>query len=158
MTENDFKAAVGKYPTGVTVISTQYDEQLYGFTANSFTSVSLNPSLISFCLNVKAGSFKAFVNSSYFAINILAADQGEIAEHFAKHISNKFQDVDYTLNDLAVPLLSGCLSNVECRKYNQIEAGDHYIFIGEVIKTKILVSDKKPLIYYAKNYRKLNDD
>ena len=68
MQSDEFKAAVGKYPTGITIVSTNYANKFYGFTANSFTSVSLDPALISFCLNVKSGSFDAFFNTKLFSV------------------------------------------------------------------------------------------
>ena len=73
MQSDEFKAAVGKYPTGITIVSTKHDNRFYGFTANSFTSVSLDPALISFCLNVKSASFDAFFNTKFDKINYLKA-------------------------------------------------------------------------------------
>lgn len=151
----EFKAAAGKYPTGVTIISTEYNGQLYGFTANSFTSVSLEPKLISFCLNIKAGSFNAFLNSKHFVINILANNQHAIASRFASSISDKFENIDYDESQFGIPLIKGALSFLECQKYDQIQAGDHYIFIGEVTKSTIDNSDNSPLIYFGRSYREL---
>jgi flavin reductase (DIM6/NTAB) family NADH-FMN oxidoreductase RutF len=149
-----FKAAVGKYPTGITVISTKYNGKPYGFTANSFASVSLEPTLISFCLNVKAGSFEAFTNSKHFVINILSSSQSEIATRFSSHNINKFQNLDYTENEHGAPIIGNVLSFLECEKYDQIEAGDHYIFVGKVLRA-VVSSLGTPLVYYAKSYREL---
>ncbi len=153
----EFKAAVGKYPTGVTVISTKYNNKFYGFTANSFTSVSLDPALISFCLNVKASSFDAFFKTKNFAINILSTNQADIAIRFASSATNKFQNIDFIENSSNTPLISNVLSSIECENYKCIECGDHYIFIGKVLKVQINseVSIKDPLIYYGKSYREL---
>lgn len=152
---DEFKAAVGKYPTGITIISTTYKGKLYGFTANSFTSVSLEPALISFCLSIKAGSFDAFINSKYFVVNILSSDQSEIATRFSSSVADKFQNIDYTKNDEGVPIISHVLSSIECEKYNQIESGDHCIFIGKALKTTINKNNKSSLVYYGKSYRAL---
>lgn len=150
----DFKKAVGKFPTGVCVITTSFNDTLWGFTANSFVSVSLVPPLVSFCLNKDAGSFKAFISSKYFAVNILASDQQEIAKHFSHSLSNKFVNVEYTLSAEKTPCISGITSLIECKKVNALECGDHFIFIGEVVKINV-DDNKSPLLYFAKTYREI---
>ncbi len=155
MQSEEFKAAVGKFPTGVTVISTFYDDQLWGFTANSFTSVSLEPRLISFCLNKGAGSFGVFREVSHFAVSILSNDQADLSTHFASQIPNKFESVEYKIGEYSnAPLLNGAVSFVECKKYDQFECGDHFIFVGEV--GNIFIDEtKSPLLYFAKSYMDL---
>lgn len=157
MQSEEFKAAVGKYPTGVTVISTEYNNKFYGFTANSFTSVSLEPVFISFCLNKEASSFNAFLNAKNFAVNILSSVQEDIAIRFASRGNDKFQNIDFIQNSVGTPIISNVLSSIECNHYKHIECGDHYIFIGQVFKVQInnnLVG-KSPLVYYGKSYREL---
>ena len=158
MKSEEFKAAVGKFPTGVTVISTSYKDKLYAFTANSFTSVSLKPSLISFCLDKNANSFDIFYQCSYFAVSILSSDQAYLAGHFASHSlknRNKFCFVKYTLGKYSkAPLINGAISIIECKKYNQFECGDHFIFIGQVKKIDI-DKTKSPLLYFCKTYLEL---
>jgi flavin reductase (DIM6/NTAB) family NADH-FMN oxidoreductase RutF len=153
----EFKAAVGKYPTGITIVSTKYNNRFYGFTANSFTSVSLKPALISFCLNTTAGSFDAFFNAKHFAVNILSYDQADVAVRFASSNTNKFQNIGFTENSFGIPLINNVLSSIECEGYKQIECGDHYIFIGKALKVTINsdLSNKAPLIYYGKSYKEL---
>jgi flavin reductase (DIM6/NTAB) family NADH-FMN oxidoreductase RutF len=151
----DFKKAVGKYPTGVCVITTNFDDSLWGFTANSFTSVSLEPPLVSFCLAKSAGSLNAFDNAGYFAVNILSDDQEDIARHFASKIADKFSNIPYKLEqEYNLPLLEQASSNLLCKKIQQLECGDHIIFIGQVLKTH-LNETKKPLIYFAKSFMKI---
>lgn len=150
---NDFKEAVGKFPTGVTVISTIYDGELYGFTANSFASVSLHPPLISFCLNKCSKSFNAFLHTTNFAISILANNQSDIAQHFAKSIDDKFKLIKYKIGDKShCPLIMDAVCWIECSKYKSLECGDHYIFIGEVNASKIN-NDNPSLLYFAKTYK-----
>lgn len=156
MQRDDYKAAVGKYPTGVTVISTIYNKIEFGFTANSFTSVSLEPPIVSFCLNVKAGSIEAFKKSSFFTASILAFDQGGISDHFASHIENKFEGIDYYYGaNSNCPIINGAVSYIECKKLNMFEAGDHIIFTGEVLAVKVC-NDKNPLVYFARGYRNID--
>ena len=151
----EFKKAVGKFPTGVCVITTSFNSLLWGFTANSFVSVSLSPPLVSFCLNKKAGSFDAFLGSKYFSINILASNQQEIAKQFSQKNSDKFTNVDYQLGaESKTPLITGSSSFIQCKKFKEVECGDHFIFIGEVIQIACEES-KLPLLYFAKSYREM---
>lgn len=153
---NEYKAAVGKYPTGVTVVTTIQDKTKYGFTANSFTSVSLEPPIVSFCLSRKAGSFNAFQNSDNFAISILAADQENISNHFASKAVNKFAEINHYCGYRSnCPIIEGAVSYIECKKLNMIEAGDHTIFLGEVLAVKIC-NDKQPLLYFARGYHAID--
>jgi flavin reductase (DIM6/NTAB) family NADH-FMN oxidoreductase RutF len=148
----EFKTAVGKFPTGVTVISTSLDNRLWGFTANSFTSVSLDPKLVSFCLNKEAGCFDIFKEAPYFAISILSSKQADLSRHFASRLDKKYDSIDYMIGEFSkAPLLTDSVAFIECKKYNQFECGDHYIFIGEVGKTSI-DNSKSPLLYFAKSY------
>lgn len=151
----EFKKAVGKFPTGVTVISTNHGGKLWGFTANSFVSVSLDPQLVSFSLSKKAGSFEAFSSAEYFAVNILASDQAEISKHFAHKSADKFANARYKLSaEKALPLIEGAVCYIQCSKFKQFECGDHFMFIGEVIKAETDEA-KSPLVYFAKSYREL---
>ncbi len=151
----EFKQAAGKFPTGVCVITTSFNDLLWGFTANSFVSVSLVPPLVSFCLNKEAGSFRAFSSSKYFSINILASDQQEIAKRFAHSLPDKFANVDYKLGtESKTPLITGATSFIECRKIKEFECGDHFIFVGEVLQINI-EKTKSPLLYFAKSYREM---
>jgi len=153
-----FKEAVGKFPTGITVISTTYGDKLWGFTANSFTSVSLSPSLISFCLNKEAGSFEAFKATDNFGISILSANQADISRHFATHIEDKFTDINHKIGAVyGAPLISGAVAFIECEKYNAFECGDHFIFVGKAVATKVDRA-KSPLLYFAKSYLNIKQD
>lgn len=156
MHQKDYKAAVGKYPTGVTVISTVHDEVKFGFTANSFTSVSLEPAIISFCLNKKAGSLAAFSKSNYFAASILATDQSEVSNHFASHMANKFDSVEHYYGEASsCPIIEGAVSYIECKKLDMIEIGDHILFTGEVLAVQVC-NDKQPLLYFARGYHNID--
>ncbi len=155
MNKNEFKNAVGKFPTGICVITTNHEDKLYGFTANSFASVSLSPALISFCLSKEAGSFDAFFNNHFFCINILASDQSDVANHFATKNIDKFQNIDYKLSaNNKLPIINGALSVLECSKFKAFECGDHYIFVGEV-QNAAAKDGKDPLLYYGKSYKNI---
>ena len=155
MNSDIFKNALGRMATGVTVISTIYNGEFFGFTSNSFSSVSLHPSLISFCLEESAHSMKAFAGSSNFAVSILSNEQEEISRHFAAHQLNKFAGISYQMSEqLQCPVINGALCWLECKKVNQYEGGDHTIFIGEV--TNIIINQTQdPLIYFNGEYKSI---
>lgn len=155
MDVNLFKKSVGKFPTGICIITANYENTLRGFTANSFTSVSLSPPLILFCLNKNSESCKAFRNTDFFAISVLSDQQSDIAQKFAQKNIDRFSDTDYHLGKYSkCPLILNSCSNIECQKYQQIECGDHYIFVGEVKEVEINDS-LNPLLYYAKSYHNI---
>lgn len=155
MQSEEFKKAVGCFPTGVSVISTAHRDKLWGFTANSFVSVSLDPPLISFCLSKGSRSFTAFKEVKNFGVSILSNDQGDIAKNFAQKKVDKFSNVNYIISELSKsPLIVGATCFLECAKYEQFSCGDHDIFIGKVISTKIDDS-KSPIVYFAKSYLKI---
>ena len=110
---------------------------------------------ISFCLNKAAGSFDAFIGSKYFSINILASNQQEIAKQFSQRSFDKFTNIDYQLGaESKTPLLTGGSSFIQCKKFKEVECGDHFIFIGEVVQIAVDES-KLPLLYFAKSYREM---
>ena len=152
VTESKFKCAMSRFPQGVTIITTNYNNDLFGFAASSFTPVSLKPPLILFCLNKNSFSINSFQNSDKFAVSILTKNQIDISKHFAKSQPNKFTKIDYELgNKTDCPLINGATCHIECSKYASYDAGDHVIFIGEVINTTIK-NDLKPLLYFRKSY------
>ncbi|HJD55324.1 MAG TPA: flavin reductase family protein [Rickettsia endosymbiont of Pyrocoelia pectoralis] len=155
VTKSKFKEAMSCFPQGVTVIATDQDNKLFGFTASSFTSVSLKPPLILFCLNKDSFSINGFKKSDKFAVSILAENQAEISEHFAHSHPDKFAGIAYEIGSkTSCPLIKGAICHIECLKYASYDGSDHIIFVGEVINTTIK-NDLKPLIYFHKSYTKL---
>ncbi len=152
VTNQEFRAALGRFASGVTVVTTRdRADKLHGITVSAFSSVSMNPPLVLICIEKTTGSHHAFVESGVFVVNILSADQSEISNQFAFKHEDKFDGVGYSLNETELPVLEGCLANLNCRVVNSYDGGDHTIFVGEVIKTEI--SDKEPLIYWMGAYR-----
>lgn len=133
----EFKDIVSRFPTGVTIITCSFKGKLYGFTANSFASVSLDPPLILFCIAKSSGSYEAFMNAEHFAVNFLASNQEDIAKHFASRAVDKFADIDFTINPSGLPLLNESLGYIENSKYDIHDAGDHSIILGKVIAGEI---------------------
>ncbi|MGC1173339.1 flavin reductase family protein [Polaromonas sp.] len=130
---NEFRAALGMFATGVTIVTARTtDGELVGLTANSFNSVSLAPPLVLWSLAQAAGSMPALSTGSHYAINILAADQKELAERFAAKREGRWTGVAWTEGISGSPLLTGAAATFECFNRSRYEEGDHVIFVGEV--------------------------
>ncbi len=151
VTPEAMKRALGRYPTGVTVVTTQGPEGPVGLTVNSFTSVSMDPPLILWCLGSQSPNLEAFRASEYFAVNILAADQAALCSHFAAPATERFQGVDWWAGTGGVPLLKGVVARLVCRQYRRDAGGDHEIFLGEVVEIEAAADD--PLVYLAGGFR-----
>jgi flavin reductase (DIM6/NTAB) family NADH-FMN oxidoreductase RutF len=129
----EFRTALAMFATGVTIVTARTaDGELVGLTANSFNSVSLNPPLVLWSLAKAAASMPAFSTGSHYAINILAADQKELAKRFATKDVNRFAGVAFEDGVGGAPLLAGAAATFECFNRSRYDEGDHVIFVGEV--------------------------
>lgn len=147
----EFRRALGQYPTGVTVITTvEPNGTPRGFTANSFASVSLDPPLLLVCIAKSAASCEAFCEASSFAINILEEGQKDISGLFATQRPDKFQIAPWREGNAGAPLIEGALAWFECQRQDRVEAGDHIILIGRV--TDFAYRDSQPLGYLRGRY------
>jgi flavin reductase (DIM6/NTAB) family NADH-FMN oxidoreductase RutF/DNA-binding MarR family transcriptional regulator len=145
----DFRAALGMFATGVTVVTARTASgELAGLTASSFNSVSLDPPLVLWSLGRAAGSMAAFANGQHYAINVLAADQQALAERFATRNVDRWQDVEFVEGVSGAPLLKGCVATFECFNRSQYTEGDHVIFVGEVERCTRRAS-ASPLLYHG---------
>lgn len=143
--------AFGAFATGVTVITTlEPDGTPRGFTANSFTSVSLDPPLLLVCLAKSALSCDVFATAEQFAVNILADDQKEISGLFASRSPEKFDIAAWRPDAAGVPLIDGALTSFSCNRHRLVDAGDHLILIGEV--EDFITQPGQPLGYYKGAY------
>ncbi len=130
---HDFRASLAMFATGVTIVTARTpDGELVGLTANSFNSVSLSPPLVLWSLSQAASSMAALTRGSHYAINILAADQKELAERFAGKRDDRWQGVAFTEGVAGAPLLNGAVASFECFNRSRYQEGDHVIFVGEV--------------------------
>ena len=129
----EFRAALGTFATGVTIVTARSETgQVIGLTANSFNSVSLDPPLVLWSLSRAAGSLAVFSAGSHYAINVLAAEQKELAERFALRGADRFSGVSFDQGAGGAPLLHGAAATFECFNRSRYEEGDHVIFVGEV--------------------------
>jgi len=155
---NDFRRAVAHFPTGVSVVSTRVqDGSFVGVTANSFSSVSLNPPLILVSLNKSLRSFQRFVEAQNFAVNLLAADQHDISSTFACAGSNKWSWVESYVGPAGSPFIRPNIAAFECETYAQYEGGDHLIFVGRVTHLEVN-ENADPLVFFRSKYRRLSDE
>ena len=154
--KDEFRRALGRFASGVTVITTRdASGRLHGITVSAFCSVSLEPPLISVCIEKNTGSHYAFLESAAFVVNILEANQQALSDRFAARIPNKFEGVAYRAGINGLPVLDGSLANLECVLINSFDAGDHTIFVGQIENS--LVSEGAPLVYFQGNYRTLKN-
>jgi flavin reductase (DIM6/NTAB) family NADH-FMN oxidoreductase RutF len=148
-TSRDFRAALGRFATGVTIVTARAaDGHLIGLTASSFNSVSLEPPLVLWSLSKSAASMAAFSTGSHYAIHVLAASQRELAERFAARGTDRFAGLEPTANAHGVPLLGGCVAVFECFNRSRYEEGDHIIFVGEVERCAS-TTGVAPLLYHG---------
>jgi flavin reductase (DIM6/NTAB) family NADH-FMN oxidoreductase RutF len=149
-----FRAACGAFATGVTVITTSGAAgALVGFTANSFTSVSLEPPLVLFTLGRAANCLPSFERAGCFAINVLAEDQRELAQRFADPEGDKWHGVSFGRGLTGAPILRGTLATLECRTEYVHDGGDHRIFIGRVVD--LASRGGRPLLFLRGGYHAL---
>lgn len=154
MTSSDFRRACGRFATGITVATVLDADGLpHGLTVNSFSSVSLEPPLISICLGHAVTMIDAFRESKHFGINVLKEDQQELSERFARKGFDRFEGVPWYRGETGAPLLPGVLAAIECVQRHRVTAGDHDIFIAEMLRAE--VAEGEPLIYFASDYRTL---
>lgn len=148
----DLRGVLGQFATGVTVITTcTADGRNVGMTANSFSSLSLEPALVLWSLARTAPSLDDFCRASHFAINVLGADQHGLSRHFSRPASDKFAGVAHAPGTAGVPLLDDVVATLVCRNVKQYEGGDHLIFIGEIEHYRY--SGAEPLVFHAGQYR-----
>lgn len=147
-----FRDAMGCFATGVTVISTtSEDGRAVGVTVNSFSSVSLDPPLVLFCIDRKATNLATFQSAGGFAINILRDDQHQLSNGFAGQGDTMFETIAYEKSDLGSPLLPDTIACFECETETTHDGGDHVIFIGRVKRIR-QNGDGDPLLYFKGRY------
>jgi flavin reductase (DIM6/NTAB) family NADH-FMN oxidoreductase RutF len=150
----ELRRVMGMFATGVTVITTQDKAgKCYGLTANAVTSLSLVPPLILICIDRKAETFPAFLESRAFSVNILRGDQEDVSSRFAKSGGDKFIGLACRADRQGPPVLDGAIAHLECRIVETHEGGDHVIHVGEVLHAEACGGD--PLLFFQGKYRRL---
>jgi flavin reductase (DIM6/NTAB) family NADH-FMN oxidoreductase RutF len=146
-----FRNAMGKFATGVTVISTKLGEETHGMTANAFMSVSLDPPLVVVSIDHRASMLGKIKESNTFAVSILAEDQQYLSQHFAGKPEEGTVVPWTTLEDY--PVLDGSVAQVVCDVAAVHVEGDHTLYIGKV--KALQIEERNPLLFFSGNYNKL---
>ncbi|MBN0975821.1 flavin reductase [Pseudomonas hygromyciniae] len=146
-----FRRALGNFATGVTVVTAaDANGRKVGVTANSFNSVSLDPPLILWSIDKRSTSHEVFETASHFAVNVLAADQIDLSNNFARPKEDRFAEVEYQAGEGGAPILADCSARFECEKFQQVDGGDHWIMIGKVVAFDDC--GRSPLLYHQGAY------
>lgn len=147
---NDLRQSLGAFATGVVIVTCSGSDGPCGITANSFSSVSLQPPLVLWNIAKVSNSLQAFIDAEYFAINVLRADQMSLSVHFAQSDHTAFDSVEFSESIAGVPILPQTLACFECRTHQVHDCGDHYIIVGEVEQHRI--SQGEPLVFFRGQY------
>jgi flavin reductase ActVB len=154
VSSDEFRAVLGRFPSGVTVVTTTgADGSDQGMTVSAFCSLSLDPPLILICIEKTASVHDALVRSNGFVINVLAATQEQVARRFSIVDIDRFDGVGFTRSSDGYAVLDDVLSVIECRRRALHDGGDHTIIVGEVDASR--VGAGVPLLYYRGGYAQL---
>ena len=160
LTPAEFRQAMGRFATGVTIITLDLNGEVHGMTANAFASVSLDPLLLLVCVDHSARTHAHLHAKKRFGVNILAEDQRVISEYYARPISTHEHAEEeagarFGRTAQGTPILQGALAYLECRLQSTQEAGDHTIFIAEV--EDVVVRPGEPLLFFRGTYRTMGE-
>ena len=144
---------MGRFATGVTVVTTRYGEQTSGMTANAVMSLSLDPPLIVVSVDRQSNMHEHLTQGKCYAINVLKRDQEEISRRFAVPGPKDFSDLELTVAETGAPVFVDALAFVDCRVVEVARGGDHDMFIGEPVAGE--THDGQPLIFYSGGYTQL---
>jgi flavin reductase len=160
ITPVEFREAMGRFATGVSIITVDLDGQVHGMTANALASVSLDPVLILVCVDHNARTHAHLHSRKRFGINILAASQQRISEYYALPVydherAEQEAGARFDRTSHGTPILQGSLSYLECKLQSTQEAGDHTIFIAQV--EDVVIRQGEPLLFFRGEYRKIGE-
>ncbi|MEJ8570655.1 flavin reductase family protein [Microbaculum marinum] len=151
----DLRRALGRFPTGVAIVTAAAGGEPAGMTVNSFSSVSLDPPLLQFSIDRKARSLDIWKATQHFAVHILAEDQIDLSNRFARSLADKWTDTKVAGGLGGAPVLEACLCVFECAKWAEYDGGDHLIFLGRVERLTHDDDARTPLVFHRGNYRRL---
>jgi flavin reductase (DIM6/NTAB) family NADH-FMN oxidoreductase RutF len=155
--QSEFRAALGRFPTGVAIATTISQGERLGLTISSFNSVSLHPPLVLFSIAKGALSFSAWQAAAHYAINVLSEEQQELSTRFAKAMTGKWDGVSTITGSTGAPVIPNALVAFECAAHARHDGGDHEIFVGQVLAIRVRdVVDIRPLVFHGGRYRRLD--
>lgn len=149
--------AFGNFGTGVAIIGVHTaDDKAVGLTINSFASVSLEPPLLSWCLDNNSQLYRDIMAAKRFTVNILAADQQALSDRMAKPGDHCFVECEWVASATGAPFVVGALAQFDCHIHDTVEAGDHVVFIGGIDEVQASDNDRAALMYFRGAYASLN--
>ena len=151
--EKDFRDALARWASGVTVVTARHEDQPVGMTAASFSSLSLDPPLVLVCIARSAYSHDPLVGADGFGVHILGSGQGDMSSRFASAGAEKFVDYPDERGPFDVPLPPFGVARLVCARHDALDGGDHTILIGRVLSTELAGTD--PLLYCNRGYHRL---
>ena len=153
-----FRRVMGQFATGVTIITVQQGDLMHGMTANTFTSLSLDPPMVLFCVGRTARIARLLDGADGFAINILAADQESLSRHFAGRQGQPESEIELLRKGPVAPLVPGSLGALSCTIETMHEGGDHWIVVGRVVELHEPDREpvKQPLVFFGSRYATLS--
>lgn len=154
----DFRAALGRFASGITVISGTHDCEPVGFTCQAFSSVSLDPPLVSFCVAASSMTYPRIRRNGSFAVSVLADDQQWISERFARSGADKWRGINWHPTPSGNPVVCGALAWLDCTVVAEHRAGDHMVVLGRVEHVDAERPEAEPLLYHRSRYRRLHAD
>ena len=161
VSKEDLKSAFSRWATGVTIVTARAGDRILGMTVSAFSEVSLEPPLVLVCADKTSNTHSLIAKSGAFAVHILRRGQEELSNLFAsrKDEHRRFDDLEYENGATGAPLLSGMIATFDCRVRDAHEAGDHIIYVGEVIDLRLGDPDdaasEGPLMFFDRQYRSL---
>jgi 3-hydroxy-9,10-secoandrosta-1,3,5(10)-triene-9,17-dione monooxygenase reductase component len=152
--QHPLRSALGRFATGVTIVTAAGDSGPVGLTANSFTSVSLEPAIVLVCLDACSRSGQAITRAESFVVNFLRRDQRRLSETFARPGHDRFAGLTTRPGRTGAPVIEGSLGYVDCRVDETLVRGDHLVLFGAVLEAAVTpeAADDDPLIFYAGQY------
>jgi flavin reductase (DIM6/NTAB) family NADH-FMN oxidoreductase RutF len=153
LTPDEFREVISHFASGVTVITALQDERAFGTTASAVTSLSLEPPMLLICMNKQSETGKAVAATGCFGVNILGANQVDLAERFAQKGGDKFAGVPVTPGQWGEPLFDEALATLECRVAEETSGGTHYVFLAEVVSGS--ARGGTPLAYFRGEFGRL---
>lgn len=153
VSKDEFKAVMGSFASGVTVVTTvDPDARLWGITVSAFSSLSMDPPLCLVCIDNRAGSLEPLRAAGKFAVNLLSDKQDKLSNNFASRQEDKFSEIEYAAGKVTgCPVFPGALAYMECETDQIVAGGDHQIFIGKLVNVYV-DSEAKPLVYWRGAY------
>ncbi len=151
----EFRDLMGHFCTGVTIVTGCLEGAPWGFTAQSFVALSLEPELIAVCPANSSDSWPSIARSHAFCVNFLKDTQADLSGRFAQTGTDKFDGIAWCAKATGSPVLGSSIAYVDCSLVREVEAGDHSIAIGKVEELGLIDSDASPLLFYRGAYRTL---